>query len=156
MKSITGEVIETVLCEFDAYSESQMHQEANRFLRQQPHLTQFIYEFTEGFRPQAQQLSLYLSYFLWKVCIRAWGSKLPRVTWQAFYHAFIKERKAWEGTSKTPKKSSHPVLITYLKTFLENDHKEVLTGDLEKGTLLILLITAVSAFEKAAETEARA
>ncbi len=152
MKMITSEVIELILQELDTYDDAKMHEESNRFLRQQPHLTQFLYEFTEGFQVEAQQLSLYLAYFLWKVCIRGWGKRIPGVTWQVCYHAFLKERKLWESSNGTFKKGTQPALITYLKTFLDHDHRSAFNKDLEKGMLLILLISILTAFERTTKT----
>jgi hypothetical protein len=151
MKTIPSEIVEKVCSELDRYSESRMREEAGRFLRQQPHLVQFLQEFTADFHPEIQQFSLYLSYLIWKICGRGWGNKVPKLTWELCYQSFLKERQIWkEGRPLSQRKNNQPYLLQCLKTFLEEDHNGIFKKDVERGSLFLILKSVISAFEKAA------
>lgn len=150
MKTIPAEIVEKVCSEMDRYSESRMSEEAGRFLRQQPHLVQFLQEFTADFRPEVQQFSLYLSYLIWKICSRGWGHKLPRLAWELCYQSFLKERELWREDKRFPgRKSTQPHLIQCLKTFLQEDYTGIFKKDVERGSLFLILKSVIASFEKA-------
>ncbi|MBI1870795.1 MAG: hypothetical protein HYS07_06355 [Chlamydiae bacterium] len=150
MEVISSDVVKNICFEMRKYPESRMSQEASRFLRQQPQLVQFLQEFTQDFKLEVQQLSLYLSYWIWKACTKGWGRKMPRLDWTLCYHCFLKERETWKDQETLlSRKSTQPHLIHFLGNLIQEDHSDLFKEDVGKSSIVLILRCVIAAFEKA-------
>src|SRR6266849_4823699 len=63
---VNGESVEKACCEVGEYSDEQMVNEFDRFFRAQPAICDFIVELTHESGQKIQELSLFLSYMIFK------------------------------------------------------------------------------------------
>src|SRR5262249_9635946 len=63
---ITNDSVEKACSEVSSYSDDRMTSEFDRFFRQQPAVCDFVVELTTESSPEIQELSLFLSYMVFK------------------------------------------------------------------------------------------
>src|SRR5215831_17577753 len=63
---VTGDSVETACAEVGEYTDDRMVGEFERFFRSQPAVCEFIIELTQGSGQKIQELSLFLSYIVFK------------------------------------------------------------------------------------------
>lgn len=150
MRTIPGKTVERVWTEINGWTEVRMSLEANRFLRQQPHIVDFLREFTVEWHKDIQQLALYLAYFIWKVCTQGWVKKMPKLSWRNCYQCLVKEKGLWKETrGQNQTINNQAPLMMYLTAIVEHDASDYLNEEAEKISLSIIVKSVVTAFERA-------
>src|SRR5262245_63497578 len=94
---ITSDTVEQACNEVSSYSEEQMAAEFERFFRNQPDLCDFIVDLTTDSGQQIQELSLFLSYMVFKAVEAAHSAQpaqLDSISQERIEEAF-KQSEAW-------------------------------------------------------------
>src|SRR5580700_2734930 len=91
---ITNESVEVACNEVSEYSEEKMATEFERFFKTQPDLCEFIAELTTDSDQRIQELSLFLSYMIYKVVEVDRPAEIPAVSHDSIEAAF-RESEAW-------------------------------------------------------------
>src|SRR5215813_11014728 len=107
---ITSDTVEKACTEVSAYTEEQMATEFERFFRNQPDLCDFIVDLTTDSGQQIQELSLFLSYMIFKAVEAAQPAQLEAISQGRIEEAF-KQSEAWiERVNQTAGESGSAVM----------------------------------------------
>lgn len=153
---ITGESVEKACSEVGEYSDEKMVDEFDRFFRAQPAVCDFVVELTHDSGQKVQELSLFLSYMVFKVVETATAASVTKVTPETIeggYH----ETESWmqriseaEGTelqdaiTASLQQDTEPYLLQYVISELNepmDDGAEL--NDEEKGEVFFVLKTVI-------------
>lgn len=164
---VTSDVVEQACTEVGDYSEEQMASEFERFFKAQPELCDFVVELTGDSEPKIQELSLFLSYMVFKAVQKTQPAELPAVT-QAMIEEAFRQSEAWiEKFSRVEKDAVHssmlssfgadsePHLLHYVITEINQmpDDGTCLTDE-QKGEVFFVLKTVISTLlRRSFETE---
>ncbi len=154
---VTGDSVERACSEVGEYSDERMMGEFDRFFRAQPAICDFIVELTQESGPKIQELSLFLSYMVFKATELGQTTAVSAVTPGAIETAY-RESESWiervsqaEGNAlqsaigASLKGDTEPYLLQYVISELNEpleDGTEL--NDEEKGEVFFVLKTVIS------------
>jgi hypothetical protein len=154
---ISGESVESACSEVGRYTDDQMAEEFDRFFRSQPALCEFIVEVTHDSGQKIQELSLFLSYMVFKTIERSAPSSAPIVEAENIEAAY-RETESWmvrisqaeggelqEAIARSLQRDTEPHLLQYVISELNEPLED--GGDLndeEKGEVFFVLKTVIS------------
>jgi hypothetical protein len=158
---VTSDAVEQTCSDVSAYSEGEMASEFERFFKAQPELCEFLVELTGESDQKIQELSLFLSYMVFKTVERSRTVELPVATHMMIEDAF-RESESWieklntvESTAvqssilSTFEADSEPFLLQYVITEINqtlDDGTEL--RDEQKGEIFFVLKTVISTLIK--------
>src|SRR5215475_1765170 len=153
---VTSDAVEQACADVGAYSEPQMASEFERFFKAQPELCDFIVELTGESDPKIQELSLYLSYVVFKA-VETCREEMPPVT-QAMIEEAFRDSERWieklndvesmavqSAILSSFESEGEPFLLQYVITEINqaiDDDTEL--GDEQKSEIFFVLKTAIS------------
>jgi len=149
---ITNERVDQVCSEVDEYTDDRMLKEFDSFFREQPFICDFITELTSESSSRIQELSLFLSYMVFKLV--ATGQPLSPVPASNITEAY-KESEMWierinqAGELAEIPPEPEPYLIQYVISELNlplEDGKSL--EDDEKGEVFFVLKTVISSLTR--------
>jgi hypothetical protein len=153
---INSDTVEQACNEVGSYTEEQMATEFERFFKNQPELCDFVVDLTTDSGQQIQELSLFLSYMVFKAVETAQPVQLESVSQGRIEEAF-KQSEAWiERVNQTAGESgsavmsslasdAEPHLLQYVISELNQpleDGTSLL--DEQKGEVFFVLKTVIS------------
>jgi hypothetical protein len=155
---ITSDSVEQACNEVSDYSEQQMAEEFERFFKAQPELCDFVIELTGESDPKIQELSLFLSYMVFKTVERD-RTSLPEITQTNLENAF-RESEKWieklhglQGNEVQSsilsgfEKENEPYLLQYVIGEINETLQDgTRLADEEKGEVFFILKTVISTF----------
>ena len=158
---ITGDSVEKACSEVGEYSDEKMIGEFDRFFRAQPAVCDFIVELTHESGHKIQELSLFLSYMVFKAMEMSQTDAVSAVTPDAIETAY-RESESWiervsqaEGVelqsaiAASLEKDTEPYLLQYVISELNEpleDGSEL--NDEEKGEVFFVLKTVISSLRE--------
>jgi hypothetical protein len=153
---ISGEAVEKACNEVGEYTDEQMVQEFDRFFRAQPAVCDFIVELTQESGQNIQELSLFLSYMVFKTIESAESTTIP--VQPENIEAAYRETESWmtrvseaEGADlqqaivESLQRDTEPFLLQYVISELNEPTEggEEL-NDEEKGEVFFVVKTVIS------------
>jgi hypothetical protein len=155
---ITNETVEKACTEVGGYTDAQMMQEFDRFFQKQPGICDFVTELTSESATEIQELSLFLSYMVFKAAEA--GSEpnddLIEVSPERIESAF-RESESWidrieqaqdEGSGLAPD-DTEPFLVQYIISELNQPLENgKLLEDEQKGEVFFVLRTVISSLAR--------
>jgi hypothetical protein len=161
---ITNEIVEKACSQVGEYSDETMTEEFQRFFREQPALCEFVVELTHESGQRIQELSLFLSYMIFKA-VQLSGGNVALVTREALETAY-RASEAWidrmseaEGQelqatlAASFNKDTEPYLLQYVISELSQpleDGSEL--DDNDKGEVFFLLKTVITSLSNKENT----
>ena len=157
---ITGESLKKACAVVGEYSDEQMAGEFDRFFREQPAICDFVAELTQESGQKIQELSLFLSYMVFKVMESDESVNINSVT-PATVEAAYRESEFWierisqaEGTdlqsaiAGSLQKDTEPYLLQYVIAELNEPTEEGLElDDEEKGEVFFVLKRVITSLK---------
>jgi hypothetical protein len=156
---ITNDIVEKACSEVGAYTDDQMMSEFDRFFQKQPGICDFVAELTSESTSEIQELSLFLSYMVFKAAETAEpGSpaNLGEVSAERIESAFH-ESESWidrieqaqSDKNTLAPDDTEPFLVQYIISELnqpleDGSHLE----DEQKGEVFFVLRTVISSFAR--------
>jgi hypothetical protein len=155
---ITNESVEVACNEVSEYSEEKMAIEFERFFKTQPDLCEFIAELTTDSDQKIQELSLFLSYMIYKVVEVDRPEEIPAVSHESIEAAF-RESEAWiermneaENDQDVPasllsglEDDTEPNLLQYVISEINEPMEDgTQLADEEKGEVFFVLKTVIA------------
>jgi len=150
---IDSACLDQVCSEVDSYSDDHMVQEFNGFFREQPSLCEFVTQLTSESDATIQELSLFLSYMVFKAVKQSQG-KILEVPADHIEEAY-KECEGWieklseeRGSAELPV-DTEPYLVQYVISELNHPLEDgTLLDDEEKGEVFFVLKTVISSLTR--------
>ena len=157
---ITDESVQKACSEVDEYSDEKMVGEFDRFFQQQPAICDFVVELTQESGPKIQELSLFLSYMVFRA-IEMDESDVSSVTAEAIEASYHQSESWMEHISQAQsselpsaiaesfQQETEPHLLRYVISELNQpleDGKAL--DDEEKGEVFFVLKTVISSLRK--------
>jgi hypothetical protein len=152
---ISGESVEKACSEVGGYTDEQLAAEFERFFRAQPAICEFIVELTQESGQKIQELSLFLSYMVFKT-VETSGST-PTVQPDEIEAAY-RETESWmtqmseaetgdmrDAISKSLQRDTEPHLLQYVISELNEpmeDGEDL--NDEDKGEVFFVLKTVIT------------
>src|SRR5439155_5951931 len=163
----TNEAVEQACAEVSDYSEEQMASEFERFFRAQPELCDFVVELTNESDQRIQELSLFLSYMVFKAVQKARATALPEVTQAMIEDAFHQSETWIERFSHVDRDAVHSTIMysfgadsePHLLQYVIGEINQMLDdgthlADEQKGEVFFVLKTVISTLlRRSIETE---
>jgi len=156
---ITNDIVERACTEVGAYTDDQMMSEFDRFFQKQPGICDFVSELTSESTADIQELSLFLSYMVFKAAEAAEPGapeNLKEVSAERIESAFH-ESESWidriekaqdDKTTLLPD-DTEPFLVQYVISELNQPLEDgTLLGDEQKGEVFFVLRTVISSFAR--------
>lgn len=160
---ITSDIVEMACSEVGAYTDNKMMSEFDRFFEKQPNICDFVAELTNESTTEIQELSLFLSYMVFKAAeadaADAMDSpgELLEVSAEQIESAFH-ESESWidrieqspdkEGSGLEPD-DTEPFLMQYVISELNQPLEDgSLLEDEQKGEVFFVLRTVISSFAR--------
>jgi hypothetical protein len=158
---VTSDAVELACTEVSDYSEQQMASEFERFFKAQPEICDFVAELTSDSGHKVQELSLFLSYMIFKSVERSRATPLQPITHGAIESAFH-ESERWIGQLNEGRENdvpasilssfdtdNEPHLLQYVITEINQPPEDdsPLTDE-EKGEVFFVLKTVISTLMK--------
>ena len=156
---ITNDSVEKACNEVSAYSDDRMTSEFDRFFQSQPAVCDFVVELTTESSPEIQELSLFLSYMVFKAIEIEASGKLGSVQTDAIEAAY-RESEKWidrvsrveedrERMLKDLEDESEPHLLKYVISEINQplDSGSALQDE-QKGEVFFVLKTVISALAR--------
>jgi hypothetical protein len=150
---ITNDFVEQVCTEVDSYSEEILMNEFEQFRREQPAICEFVMELTSESTQQIQELSLFLSYMVFKVVKMDRTTVLDEVPAEKIEEAYY-DSEHWlnrisEGAVGEVPEDSEPSLSQYVVSELYQplENGRVLEDE-EKAEVFFLLRTVISSLTR--------
>jgi len=153
---INSETVEKVCSEVGEFTDEQMAAEFDRFFRSQPALCQFIAEITQESGQQIQELSLFLSYMVFKTVEHS-GLVVSQIVPEKIETAY-RETETWmtrlsqsqepelrESITDSLQHDTEPYLLQYVISELNEPMED--GGELddeEKGEVFFVLKTVIA------------
>jgi hypothetical protein len=159
---ITNENVEKACSEVNAFTDDQMMQEFDRFFQKQPGICEFVTELTSDSTTEIQELSLFLSYMVFKAAEAAEPEgmdKLLEVSADRIESAF-RESESWidrleqitqaePQSNKVVPEDIEPILVQYIISELNQPLEDgTLLVDEQKGEVFFVLKTVISSFAR--------
>jgi hypothetical protein len=151
---ITSDLVDQACSEVNGYTDDRMMKEFDAFFREQPSICDFITELTSESSMPIQELSLFLSYMVFKTVRMGQPEALAPITPESIESAY-RESETWidrinqEGDHAQIPADPEPHLIQYviseLNQPLENGK---LLEDEEKGEVFFVLKTVISSLTR--------
>ena len=146
-----------------ALSKSRVPIEMGRASREQPELSSFIWSSTEGMRPGVAELAGFIYFVIWRVFRASSAGPLKPVTAEAIQRRLEQnERKliSLDGTdpqqideATMTRLTRQPAVFQYAIEAIaeaeENENEPVVMSPEEKGSLILLLKTAIDTLDEA-------
>jgi hypothetical protein len=162
---VTSESVERACLEVGEYSDEIMANEFERFFKQQPAICDFVVELTQESGQQIQELSLFLSYMVFKALEMGGAESIATVTRENIEAAY-RESESWidlmsqaEGTDLQSallasfNRDTEPYLLQFVVSELNqplDDGTEL--DDNGKGEVFFLLKTVISSLSNKENT----
>jgi hypothetical protein len=156
---ISSESVNQACAEVGEYTDEQLSLEFERFFREQPSICDFVVELTQESDPKIQELSLFLSYMIFKAVEIGEAGTITAITSEAIESAY-RESEFWiERISQTEgqeiqgavaeslQRDTEPYLLRYVISEISGpleDGTEL--DDEEKGEVFFVLKTVISSF----------
>jgi|SRR5215207_8700158 len=151
---ITSEVVDQACNEVNEYNDERMMKEFDSFFREQPSICDFITEVTSESPLQLQELSLFLSYMVFKIVRAGETGALAPVSAEKIEAAY-RESESWidrlnrEGEQAGLPEDPEPHLIQYVISELNQPLEDgKLLDDEEKGEVFFVLKTIISSLTR--------
>jgi hypothetical protein len=156
---ITNDIVERACSEVGEYTDDQMMSEFDRFFQNQPGICDFVAELTSESTSEIQELSLFLSYMVFKAAEAAerdGSGKLKEVSPEQIESAFH-ESESWierieqaqEDRNPLEPDDNEPFLIQYVISELNQPLEDgTLLADEQKGEVFFVLRTVISSFAR--------
>jgi hypothetical protein len=151
---INSDSVDRACLEVDSYNEERMMSEFDTFFKEQPSICDFITELTSESSMKIQELSLFLSYMVFKTVKMAQRDTLATVSSQSIEAAY-RESESWidrinQGMDATqipvdPEPHLTQYVISELNQPLEDGK---LLEDEEKGEVFFVLKTVISSLTR--------
>jgi len=156
---VSGESVEKACSEVGHYSDEQMVDEFDRFFRSQPAVCDFVVELTHESGQKIQELSLFLSYMVFKTIEASDVRGAGLVTSEAIETAY-QQTETWmaniseaEGAAleqaivRSLQRDTEPHLLQYVISELNEPMEDgAELNDEEKGEVFFVLKTVISSF----------
>ena len=157
---ITGESLKKACAVVGEYSDEQMAGEFDRFFREQPAICDFVAELTQESGQKIQELSLFLSYMVFKAMESDEPANVNAIT-PAAIEAAYRESEFWierisqaEGTelqsaiAGSLQKDTEPYLLQYVIAELNEPMDDgIELDDEEKGEVFFVLKTVITSLK---------
>jgi hypothetical protein len=154
---ITSTTVERACAEVGDYNDEQMANEFDRFFRAQPALCEFIVELTHESGQNIQELTLFLSYMIFKAVETSGPGAAIAVEQQTIETAY-RETESWmthlgqaedaelqESINRSLQADTEPFLLQYVISELNEPLEDgVELNDEEKGEVFFVLKTVIS------------
>ena len=154
---ISGELVEKACSEVGQYTDERMVSEFDRFFRAQPAVCDFVLEVTHESGQKIQELSLFLSYMVFKTVEVSAADATASIN-QEKIEAAYRETESWvariseaEGTAlenaivQSLQHDTEPHLLHYVISELNEPTEDgVELNDEEKGEVFFVLKTVIS------------
>jgi len=159
---ITNDIVERACSEVGAYTDDQMMSEFDRFFQKQPGICDFVAELTSESTSEIQELSLFLSYMVFKAAEAAESAErdatgnLKEVSAEQIESAFH-ESESWierieqaqEDRNPLEPDDNEPFLVQYVISELNQPLEDgTLLADEQKGEVFFVLRTVISSFAR--------
>ena len=151
---ISNEMVERACSEVGTYTDDQMMKEFDRFFQRQPGICDFVSELTSESATEIQELSLFLSYMVFKAAETADPRGLSEVPADRIESAFH-DSESWitrieqaqdQGIGLEPD-DTEPFLMQYVISELNQPLEDGrLLEDEQKGEVFFVLKTVISSF----------
>ena len=116
---ITSDAVEQTCAEVGNYSEAEMTSEFEAFFKAEPDVCEFVAELTAEGSPRVQELSLFLSYMIFKTVRSNAGENFPSVTHEVIEAAFRDSEKWIEELDRTSSNHAHEKILSSLEAETE-------------------------------------
>ena len=157
---ISADSVEKACSEVGEYSDEKMVDEFDRFFRAQPAICDFVVELTHESDMKVQELSLFLSYMIFKTIETDTAESVTKVT-PELIEAGYRNTESWmerlstaEGTelqasiATNLKKDDEPYLLQYLISELNEPMEDgTQLDDEEKGEVFFVVKTVIESFK---------
>src|SRR6186713_1632289 len=147
---ISSELVDQACLEVDSYNEDRMMAEFDSFFKEQPSICDFITELTSESSMPIQELSLFLSYMVFKTMKLRNPETLPPVPAESIEAAY-RQSETWidrinqDGDRAQIPADPEPHLIQYVISELNQPLEDgKLLEDEEKGEVFFVLKTVIS------------
>ena len=154
---ITEEAVEKACATVGQYTDEQIAGEFDRFFRAQPALCEFVVEVTHESGQQIQELSLFLSYMIFKTVETSDLKSVSAVKPEAIEAAY-RETESWmnrinliqsvemeESVNRSLQEETEPHLLQYIISELNEPTEDgAELNDEEKGEVFFVLKTVIS------------
>ena len=151
---ISSELVDQTCLEVDSYNEDRMMVEFDSFFKEQPSICDFITELTSESSLRIQELSLFLSYMVFKTVKMGQSNTLGTITSESIEAAY-RESEGWidrinqEGDRAQIPDDPEPYLIQYVISELNQPLEDgKLLEDDEKGEVFFVLKTVISSLTR--------
>ena len=158
---ISSESVVRTCTEVGQFTDEQMAKEFDRFFRAQPAICEFIVDVTHESGQKIQELSLFLSYMVFKT-VQASEAGFDRIVPPEDIEAAYRETESWmthvsqaetselqDAVAGSLHRDAEPHLLQYIISELNEpmeDDEEL--SDEEKGEVFFILKTVISAISK--------
>jgi hypothetical protein len=156
---IGEELVERACSEVAQFTDEQMVHEFDRFFQAQPALCEFIIELTQESGQRIQELSLFLSYIVFKTIELARSGSLPVVSADEIENAYNETESWMERVGKAEndelqlaivtglRQEPEPFLLQYIISELNEPMEDgVELNEEEKGHAFFVLKTVITSF----------
>jgi hypothetical protein len=147
---ITSDVVDQACSEVNGYTDDRMMKEFDSFFKEQPSICDFITELTSESSMPIQELSLFLSYMVFKTMKLRNSEALPPIPAESIEAAY-RQSETWidrinqDGDRAQIPADPEPYLIQYVISELNQPLEDgKLLEDEEKGEVFFVLKTVIS------------
>src|SRR5215471_7234946 len=112
---ITSDAVEQTCAEVGNYSEAEMASEFEVFFKAEPNVCEFVAELTAESGPRVQELTLFLSYMIFKTVRANRGAHFPSVTHDVIEAAFRESEKWIEELDRTNSNRAPETILSSLE-----------------------------------------
>ena len=151
---ITSDLVDLACSEVNGYTDDRMMKEFDSFFKEQPSICDFITELTSESSMPIQELSLFLSYMIFKTVKTGWPETLASVPPERIEAAY-KENELWidrineDGENANIPAEPEPHLVQYVISELNQPLEDgKLLEDEEKGEVFFVLKTVISSLTR--------
>jgi hypothetical protein len=158
---VSGESVETACAEVGEYTDDRMVGEFDRFFHAQPAVCEFIIELTQGSGQKIQELSLFLSYIVFKAIGIEQAGKVKTVK-QEDIEAAYRDTESWMNQlgqansaelrstiTASLNQDTEPFLLQYVISELNQPMADgVELNEEEKGEVFFVLKTIIASVEQ--------
>jgi hypothetical protein len=151
---ITNELVDQACAEVNGYTDDRMMKEFDAFFKEQPSICDFITELTSESSLRIQELSLFLSYMIFKTIKISQPAAVTAVTPESIESAY-RESESWidrineEGDNAQIPADPEPYLTQYVISELNQPLEDgKLLQDEEKGEVFFVLKTVISSLTR--------
>jgi hypothetical protein len=151
---ITNELVDQACAEVNEYTDDRMMKEFDAFFKEQPSICDFITELTSESSLRIQELSLFLSYMIFKTIKISQPAAVTVVSPESIESAY-RESESWidrineEGDNAQIPADPEPYLTQYVISELNQPLEDgKLLQDEEKGEVFFVLKTVISSLTR--------